>query len=107
MVINTLFYGIPFIINMKQKIIDGFSYIKSSRTRKKILLALDENILIPSEISKVTNVSPAHISRALKQLQENNLIICLNPEKRVGKLFITTELGKSVLNCVKKYMINK
>lgn len=92
---------------MKQKIIDGFSYIKASTTRKKILLALDENILIPSEIAKITNVSPAHTSRGLRELQDNNLILCLNPEKRVGKLFVTTELGKSVLKCVKKYMINK
>ena len=88
---------------MKQKIIDGFSYIKASKTRKKTLMALDENILIPSEISKITNVSPSHTSRALRQLEENNLIQCLNPEKRVGRLFVTTSLGKSVLNCFKKY----
>ncbi|MGL6298025.1 MAG: ArsR family transcriptional regulator [Methanobacteriaceae archaeon] len=89
---------------MKQKTIEGFSYIKASNTRRKVLLALEDNILMPSEISKIINVSPPHTSRALRDLENKDLIICLNPKIRVGKLFILTEFGKEVLKCVKKYI---
>lgn len=89
---------------MKQKTIDGFSYIKASNTRRKILLALEDNVLIPSEISKLVHVSPPHTSRALRDLEDKELISCLNPNIRVGKLFILTDFGKEVLKCVKKYI---
>lgn len=89
---------------MKQKTIDGFSYIKASSTRRKVLLALEDNVLMPSEISKLIHVSPPHTSRALRDLEDKELILCLNPDIRVGKLFILTDFGKEVLKCVKKYI---
>ncbi|MGL4669253.1 MAG: winged helix-turn-helix domain-containing protein, partial [Methanobacteriaceae archaeon] len=54
---------------MKQKTIHGFLYIKSSNTRRKVLLALADNILMPSEISKIINVSPPQTSRVLRDLE--------------------------------------
>ena len=89
---------------MKQKTIDGFSYIKASQNRRKILIALEDNVLMPSELAKISNISSAHTSRALRDLQDNDLVICITPKKRVGKLFVLTELGKEVLQCVKKYI---
>jgi len=89
---------------MKKEIIEGFSQIKVSNSRKKVLLALEGNVLMPSEIAKITSISPSHTSKALRELENNDLIKCLNPEKRVGKLFVLTELGKEVLQCVKKYI---
>lgn len=89
---------------MKKEVIDGFSQIKVSNSRKKVLLALEDNVLMPSEIAKITSISPSHTSKALRELENNELIVCLNPEKRVGKLFVLTELGKEVLHCVKKYI---
>jgi len=89
---------------MKKEIIDGFSQIKVSNSRKKVLLALDGNVLMPSEIAKTTGISPSHTSKALRELEDNDLIVCLNPEKKVGKLFVLTDLGKEVLKCVKKYI---
>jgi predicted transcriptional regulator len=92
---------------MKKEIIDGFSEIKVSNSRKKVLLALEDNVLIPSEISKVTSISPSHTSKALRELENIDLIVCLNPEKRVGRLYVLTKLGKEVLKCVKKYIEKK
>lgn len=89
---------------MKKEIIDGFSEIKVSNSRKKVLLALENNVLMPSEVAKVTGISPSHTSKALRELENIELILCLNPEKRIGKLYILTELGKEVLKCVKKYI---
>ena len=89
---------------MKQKIIDGFSYIKASPTRRKLILVLEDNVLMPSEISKIIKISPPHTSRALRDLEDKELIYCITPEKRVGKLFVLTDLGKEVLECVKKYI---
>jgi len=92
---------------MKKEVIDGFSQIKVSNSRKKVLVALDGNVLLPSEIAKITSISPSHTSKALREMEDDNLITCLNPEKKVGKLFVLTELGKEVLVCVKKYIKNE
>lgn len=73
---------------MKKEVIDGFSQIKVSNSRKKVLLALEDNVLMPSEIAKITSISPSHTSKALRELENNELIVCLNPEKReVNYLF--------------------
>jgi len=86
---------------MKKEIIDQLSYVKASKHRKNVLLAIDNNILLSSEISKKSNISPAHTSRALRGLQDNKLVLCLNKEKTRGRLFITTDLGKRILEYLK------
>ncbi|MDR0900602.1 MAG: MarR family transcriptional regulator [Methanobrevibacter sp.] len=86
---------------MKKEIIDLLSYVKTSEHRKKVLSVIDDDILLSSEISKKTDISPAHTSRALRGLQDNKLVKCLNEEKVRGRLFVTTDLGKKILKYVK------
>ena len=77
--------------------IKGISIIKNSGYRKKILLSLaDVNYLTPSEISEKTKLRLNHVSNFLKDLRDNNLIICLNDDEKRGRLYQITELGKKV-----------
>jgi predicted transcriptional regulator len=86
---------------MKKETVDLLSYVKTSQHRKKVLLTINKDILLSSEISKKTNISPAHTSRALRGLQDNHLVKCLNEDRTRGRLFVTTSLGKEVLKYLK------
>lgn len=45
------------------------------------------------------------MSRNLKKLMEYKLVECLNPDKKVGRLQILTDLGEKVLEYAKnKYL---
>ena len=77
--------------------IKGISIVKNSEYRKKILLSLvDINYLTPSEIAEKTKLRLNHVSNFLKDLKDNNLIICLNDDEKRGRLYQITELGKKV-----------
>ncbi|MDR1721938.1 MAG: helix-turn-helix domain-containing protein [Methanobrevibacter sp.] len=86
---------------MKEEIVDLIAYIKLSPYRKDLLRFLSENIRIPSEIAKVLDTSPPNVSRLLKGLEEKELIVCLTPNKKIGRLYKATELGNEVLNYFK------
>jgi predicted transcriptional regulator len=64
---------------MDKKMIKGISLLKNSIYRQKILYCLsNENYLTPTEISKKTEIRLNHVSNFLKDLKNNNLVICLN-----------------------------
>ena len=82
---------------MEKQMIKGISIVKNSEYRKKILLSLvDINYLTPSEIAEKTKLRLNHVSNFLKDLKDNNLIICLNDNEKRGRLYQITELGKRV-----------
>jgi len=80
---------------MDVEMIDAISFIKSSEYRQKIIKALQDNILIPSEISQKTNLRLSHISAYLKDLKEHHIVECLNEKNKKGRLYQLTELGKN------------
>ncbi len=83
---------------MDKEMIKGISLLKNSEYRKKILKCLTEvNYRTPSEISEQTEIRLNHVSNFLKNLKDNQLIICLNNEEKRGRLYKITELGKRVL----------
>ncbi len=86
---------------MKKETIDLLSYVKSSKHRKKVLLAIESNILLSSEISKKANISAAHTSRALRGLQDKKVVQCLNEEQTRGRLFVLSDVGKEILEYIK------
>jgi len=82
---------------MDKQMIKGISIIKNSEYRKKILMSLtDINYLTPSEISDKTKIRLNHVSNFLKDLKDNNLVICLNDSDKRGRLYQITDLGKKV-----------
>lgn len=72
--------------------------LKSSKYRFKIIKAIGNNIITPSEISKKIGIRLNHVSMFLKELKENNLVKCLNEDTKKGRLYELTELGKNAIN---------
>jgi len=82
---------------MKKKLIEGISIIEMSTHREKVLRELKNSIKTPSKIGKSVSISTSNVSRALQELQKKELVICINPEKKIGRLYKITDLGKEVL----------
>lgn len=74
----------------------------SSKNRIKILLALKERKITPTTVSKETNIRINNTSKYLKQLRNKNLIKCLFPEAKKGRLYKLTEKGEKVAKKLKK-----
>lgn len=56
---------------------------------------------MPSEIAKDANIIQNHISATLRQLKEHEIVECINPEVRKGRLYRLTTKGKELLKNLK------
>ena len=73
-------------------------YVKRSQYRSKILKSLSDDVKMPSQIAKDTGIVQNHISNSLRQLKEHELIECINPEVRKGRLYRLTENGEKIVD---------
>lgn len=78
------------------------SYVLRSGYRKKILKLLGEQPQTAIQVKKKTGMYESHVSRAVKELREAELIYCKNPKDRRFKFYQITLKGKSLLQDVKK-----
>ena len=74
------------------------SYVEISTYRTKVMKSLDGEVKIPSEIAKDTDIIQNHMSATLKQLREHELVECINPEVRKGRLYRLTEKGEKLVD---------
>ena len=81
--------------------VNAISLLKSSVYRLKIVKAINNETLTPSEIANKTKIRLNHVSMFLKELKENKLVECLNEETRKGRLYELTELGKNAIKNIK------
>lgn len=84
---------------MKEEI----EYINRSQYRIKVMKSLDGEVKIPSEIANDTEIFQNHISNTLRQLKEHELIECINPEVRKGRLYRLTDKGEEVTKNINSY----
>ena len=73
-------------------------YVLRSSYRVRVLNAIGNDVKMPSQIAKQSNVLNNHISRTLRQLREHGLIELINPEMRCGRLYRLTNCGLMVLD---------
>jgi len=73
-------------------------YVQSSKYRTKVMKSLAEETKIPSKIAKDTDILQNHMSATLKQLKEHELVECINPEVRKGRLYRLTDKGEKIVN---------
>jgi len=80
--------------------INAISLIKSSEYRHKVLKAIGDEVVTPSEIARKVDLRLNHVSTVLTDLKDKKLVKCLNEETKKGRLYQLTELGK---NAIAKY----
>lgn len=72
-------------------------YIEKSQYRSKLLKSLSNDTKMPSQIAKDTEIVQNHISNTLRQLKDHDLVECINPEVRNGRLYRLTNDGEDVV----------
>lgn len=76
---------------------DEVSYVISSTYRIKVLRRLAESPSTPSQIARDTDCPLAHVSRALQNLRERELVDLLVSEDRLkGRVYGITDRGTEI-----------
>ena len=61
-------------------------YVQSSTYRTMVMKSIAEETKIPSKIAKDTNIWINYMSNTLRELKEHDLVECVNPEVKKGRL---------------------
>ena len=85
---------------MEHKSANEIGYVKLSQHRKKVFLCIGNELKLPSEISKTTELGINDVSRALKGLKDKQLVNCLNEEEKRGRVYALTEKGIEILKYI-------
>ena len=73
------------------------SYVNVSKYRIKVIKSLEGDVKIPTVIAKDTGIRTNHISKILAELKAHDLVECINPEYRKGRLYRLTDKGDDVV----------
>ena len=84
-------------MELSDEMLKEISYVKISQYRTKVMKALEDDIKIPSKIAKDSDIRQNHISKVLAELRAHDLVECINPEVRKGRLYRLTEHGEDVV----------
>lgn len=79
---------------MDEELLD---YVNNSSYRVNVIKALGKDVKIPTKIAADSGILPNHISNVLRQLKEKEIVECINPEVRKGRLYRLSGNGLDVL----------
>lgn len=88
-------------MNLSDKMLTEMSYVQISKYRTKVMKALDGDVKIPSAIAKDSGIRTNPISKVLAELKSHELVECINPEVRKGRLYRLTETGEELVKNLK------
>lgn len=77
---------------------DLVRYINRSSYRFKVVKAIGDDVKMPKQISKDSGIIQNHISNVLRDLKENDVVECINPEVKKGRLYRLSKTGLEVLD---------
>ena len=76
-----------------------YGFIITSKIRHAILQSLEKKSpMLQSKIAQKLKRKQQDISKAVYQLEKENLIECLTPDKGSYKAYTITKLGREILN---------
>ena len=89
-------------MELSDELLIEMSYVNISKYRTKVMKSLDGEVLIPSQIAKNSEIRTNHISKVLGELKAHELVECINPEVRKGRLYRLTEKGDELIKNFKE-----
>ena len=84
-------------MELSDEMLTEISYVQISQYRTKVMKSLDSGIKIPTVIAKDSEIRPNHISKVLAELKAHELVECINPEVRKGRLYRLTSKGDELV----------
>ena len=88
-------------MELSDEMLTEISYVKISQYRTKVMKSLDGDVKIPIVIAKDSEIRPNHISKVLAELKAHELVECINPEVRKGRLYRLTDKGDEIVKNLK------
>lgn len=88
-------------MELTDEMLTEISYVEISSYRKKVMKSLDGEVLIPTQIARNSEIRPNHISKVLAELKAHELVECINPDVRKGRLYRLTDKGDKVVKNIK------
>lgn len=77
---------------------DVLKYVNRSKYRVRTVKAIGNKVKMPKEIAQDSGILQNHISNVLRQLKEKDVVECLNPDMRKGRLYRLSENGLDILD---------
>ena len=59
--------------------------------------SLEGDVIIPTAIANDSGIRTNHISKVLAELKAHELVECINPEVRKGRLYRLTDKGEEII----------
>ena len=84
-------------MKLSDEMLTEISYVQISQYRTKAMKSLEDDVKIPSVIAKDSGIRTNHISKVLAELKAHELVECINPEVRKGRLYRHTDKGEEVV----------
>lgn len=88
-------------MELTDEMLSEISYVEISSYRAKVMKSLEGDVKIPSQIAKDSDIRVNHISKVLSELKAHELIECINPEVRKGRLYRLTDKGNELAKNLK------
>ena len=85
-------------MELTDEMLTEISYVQISQYRTKVMKTLDGTVKIPSNIARDSGIRTNHISKVLGELKNHELVECINPEVRKGRLYRLTNKGEKIIN---------
>ena len=84
-------------MELSDELLIEMSYVKISKYRTKTMKSLEGTHKIPTAIARDSGIRPNHISKVLGELKAHELVECINPEVRKGRLYRLTKKGNELV----------
>ena len=88
-------------MELSDEMLKEMSYVNISKYRAKVMKSLDGEVLIPTQIARDSGIRTNHISKVLSELKAHELVECINPEVRKGRLYRLTDKGEDIVENLK------
>jgi DNA-binding HxlR family transcriptional regulator len=79
-----------------------YGYVVTSKYRTKVIESLSVHPKTPKQISSEEDISISHVSRALRELVQRDLVSCINPNDVKGRVYALTDKGKALTKIFEK-----
>lgn len=83
--------------------LQNFDFVLASDTRLKVLSWLSKDVNTPTEIAKKIEKHLSHVSRALRELQDRQLVSCVNPANTKPRVYSLTPQGANLVREFNRY----
>ena len=94
-------------MELSDEMLTEISYVNISKYRTKVIKSLEESPKIPSVIARDSGIRTNHISKVLSELKAHELVECINPEVRKGRLYRLTDKGDEIVKNLEKQISNE